>query len=152
METSALERVTQCLNKANICLFTVLTLFVGSSIIAGMMGYRLNRTVSHPIGIYKIVDREPAVGLYAQFCAPAKLSDLPETDQTYVPICTKDTDGHPLLKRIVHIHQEQYYVEGDHVRSLDSRIFGPINKSDIAHILTPVWLLSQQTSKLKDLS
>ena len=106
----------------------------------GLLGGRINRTASHPIGLYWIVDAEPQVGLYAQFCIPVPLADLPPVDMVYVQPCALGAPGHPLLKRITHIDVERdaYTVHGDHPRSLDSRFFGPIKRSDITAALIPV--------------
>ena len=104
------------------------------------IGYRLNLSASHPIGIYRIVDREPAIGLYALFCVPTPIYDLPPLDRR-VPPCTKDTPGYPVLKRIVRIDVErgEYHVQGDHPRSLDSRVFGPLRHTDITSVAVAVW-------------
>ena len=104
-------------------------------------GYRFNRTASHPIGIYRLVDQAPDVGLYAQFCIPATRAELPPLDEVYVSPCTLDKQGHPLLKRIVRIDKasDAYFVLGDHPKSLDSRIFGPLKHSDITGVLVEVW-------------
>ena len=114
----------------------------------GLQGGRFNRTASHPIGLYWIVDAEPQVGLYAQFCIPVPLSDLPPVDTVFVPPCALGAPGSPLLKRITHIDAERdaYTVQGDHPRSLDSRVFGPIKRSDITAVMTPVWTVGQPQS------
>ena len=105
------------------------------------IGYRLNVTASHPYGIYRIVERDPTVGLYALFCAPLPVAELPPLDKTHPP-CTRDTNGAPILKRIVRIDVERgaYYVQGDHPRSLDSRIFGPLTRGDINDVAVAVWV------------
>lgn len=104
-------------------------------------GYRFNRTASHPIGIYRLVDQVPDVGLYAQFCIPATRAELPPLDEVYVSPCTLDDGGHPLLKRIVRVDKanDAYFVLGDHSKSLDSHIFGPLKRSDITGVLVEVW-------------
>ena len=114
----------------------------------GLLGGRINRTASHPIGLYWIVDAEPQVGLFAQFCIPVPLSDLPPVDMVFVPPCALGAPGSPLLKRITHIDAERdaFTVQGDHPRSLDSRVFGPIKRSDITALLTPVWTVGQPQS------
>ena len=105
----------------------------------GLSGGRFNRTASHPIGIYWIVDKEPALGDYIQFCIPVDRANLPPIDTVYVTPCTGDYAGTPLLKRISKIdHHGLFYVEGDHPRSLDSRVFGPLKKSDILAVMWPV--------------
>jgi len=108
---------------------------------AWALGYRINVTASHPYGVYRIVDRAPDVGLYAIFCAPLPVADLPPLDKTHPP-CTRDRDGYPILKRIDRIDVERgdYYVRGDHPRSLDSRIFGPLRRSDITGVAVAVWV------------
>jgi len=107
----------------------------------GLLGGRFNRTGSHPIGLYWIVNQEPQVGLYAQFCIPVSVDDLPPIDQVYVAPCTADSAGHPVIKSIAHIDVERdaYTVQGDHPQSLDSRVFGPIKRADITGILSSVW-------------
>lgn len=120
--------------------------------VIGVFGGRFNRTGSHPIGLYWIVDAQPQVGLYAQFCIPAPLADLPPVDRVYVTPCTADTTGHPMLKRIMHIDAERdaYTVQGDHPRSLDSRVFGPIKRSDISGVLKPIWTVSERSSQFSN--
>ena len=100
------------------------------------LGYRV--TASHPYGIYRIVDRPPDVGLYAIFCVPRPVADLP-LDRNHPP-CTRDTEGYPVLKRIERIENGEYIVLGDHPRSLDSRIFGPLSRSSILAVAMPVWV------------
>ena len=105
------------------------------------IGYRHNLSASHPIGVYRIVDREPAVGHYALFCIPVPISELPPLGRR-VPPCTVDRPGYPVLKRIVLIDAErgEYYVRGDHPRSLDSRIFGALRREDIDAVAVMVWV------------
>ena len=103
-------------------------------------GFRINLSVSHPLGVYRIVDQEPAVGLYALFCVPVPLADLPPVDQERVPPCTRDTPGYHVLKRIDRIEPSgDIHVLGDHPQSLDSRIFGPLRRDDIAGVALMVW-------------
>ena len=103
-------------------------------------GFRINLSVSHPLGVYRIVDQEPAVGLYALFCVPVPLANLPPVDQERVPPCTRDTPGYHVLKRIDRIELSgDIHVLGDHPQSLDSRIFGPISREDIAGVALMVW-------------
>lgn len=125
-----------------------LLVIVTSIGVIGLLGGRINRTASHPIGLYWIVGVEPQVGLYAQFCIPAPLADLPPVDIVYVQPCALAAPGHPLLKRITHIDavRDAYIVQGDHPRSLDSRVFGPIKRSDITGVLIPVWTVAQPVS------
>ena len=54
--------------------------------------------------------------------------------------CTRDTEGYPVLKRIERIENGEYIVLGDHPRSLDSRIFGPLSRSSILAVAMPVWV------------
>ena len=117
----------------------VAVLFAALAWGAYALGYRINLTVSHPYGIYRIVDREPEVGLYAIFCVPVSVAELPPLDETYPP-CTRDRDGYPLLKRIHRIENRRYHVRGDHPRSLDSRIFGPLRREDITGVAVAVWV------------
>ena len=103
-------------------------------------GFRINLSVSHPLGVYRVVDREPAVGHYALFCVPVPLADLPPVDQTRVPPCTRDTSGYQVLKRIERIEPGgNIHVLGDHPQSLDSRIFGPLGREDIVGVALMVW-------------
>ena len=103
-------------------------------------GYRINLSVSHPLGIYRVMDQEPAPGYYALFCVPVPLADLPPVDQTRVPPCTRDTPGYHVLKRIDRIEPTGYlHVRGDHPQSLDSRIFGPLRQEDIVGVAQMVW-------------
>ena len=120
--------------------------------VIGVLGGRFNRTGSHPIGLYWIVETEPKVGLYAQFCIPVPLADLPPVDRVYVTPCTADTPGHPVLKRITQIDAERdaYTVQGDHPRSLDSRVFGPIKRSDISGVLKPIWTVRERSSQFSN--
>jgi len=106
------------------------------------IGYRVNLTASHAYGIYRIVDLEPAVGLYAIFCAPLPLAELPPLDATHPP-CTRDTGGPPILKRIVQVDagRDEYHVRGDHPRSLDSRIFGALRREEIEDVAVMVWVI-----------
>ena len=124
-------------------LLTVLSIFV-----AGMYGGRFNRTASHPIGLYWRVDAEPAVGHYAEFCIPWLQADLPPMERVFVVPCTNDNPGHMMLKRIVEINQDrdEYTVQGDHPLSVDSRIFGPIRRAHITHVLVPVWTVASYSS------
>ena len=93
-----------------------------------------------PLGVYRVVDREPAVGHYAIFCVPIPLSDLPPVDQSRVPPCTRDTPGYHVLKRIERIGPGgDIHVLGDHPQSLDSRIFGPLRRGDIVGVALMVW-------------
>ena len=105
-------------------------------------GLRINTTPSHPIGIYRIVDQESAVGLYAMFCAPATLEELPELDPNAPPICTEDHRGRKLLKRIVAIDHAAgtVTVRGDHPASIDSRHFGSVQISEIKAVLVLFWV------------
>ena len=67
-----------------------------------------------------------------------RLADLP-LDRNHPP-CTRDTEGYPVLKRIERIENGEYIVLGDHPRSLDSRIFGPLSRSSILAVAMPVWV------------
>ena len=103
-------------------------------------GYRVNMTISHPLGLYRIVDRAPQVGLYALFCAPLPRTALPPLDEIRPP-CTADSDGYQILKRIVRIAPgPRYVVQGDHPRALDSRLFGPLDAGDIEAVAVRVWV------------
>ena len=114
--------------------------FVGLAFGLHAAGYRINLSVSHPLGIYRVVDQEPAVGHYALFCVPVPLADLPPVDQTRVPPCTRDSPGYHVLKRIDRIEpSSDIHVLGDHPQSLDSRIFGPISREDIVGVALMVW-------------
>ena len=114
--------------------------FVGLAFGLHAAGYRINLSVSHPLGIYRVVDQEPAVGHYALFCVPVPLADLPPVDQTRVPPCTRDTPGYHVLKRIDRIEPTgDIHVLGDHPQSLDSRIFGPISREEIVGVAQMVW-------------
>ena len=106
------------------------------------LGLRINTTPSHPIGIYRIVDQEPAAGLYAMFCAPATSEELPELDPNVPPICTEDHRGRKLLKRIVAIDHAAgtVTVRGDHPASIDSRHFGSVAIQSIKAVLFPIWV------------
>lgn len=117
-------------------------------LVCGLMGARVNRTPSHPIGIYWLVDREPSVGDFAQFCIPLNTDQLPKLD-TRVKPCTADQRGTSLLKRIEKIDakNDKYLVLGDHPRSLDSRIFGPLRRSDITGVLMPVWTVQRDNKQ-----
>ena len=115
-------------------------MFVGLAFGLHAAGYRINLSLSHPLGIYRVVDHEPAVGLYALFCVPVALVDLPPVNQTRVPPCTRDTPGCHVLKRIDRIEPTgDIQVLGDHPQSLDSRIFGPISREDIVGVALKVW-------------
>ena len=114
--------------------------FVGMAFGLHAAGYRINLSVSHPLGIYRVVDQEPAVGHYALFCVPVPIADLPPVDQTRVPPCTRDSPGYHVLKRIDRIEPTgDIHVLGDHPQSLDSRIFGPISRQDIVGVALMVW-------------
>ena len=120
-------------------------LFVGLALGLHAAGFRINLSVSHPLGVYCVVDREPAVGHYALFCVPVPLADLPPVDQTRVPPCTRDTSGYHVLKRIKLkrikriVPGGDIHVLGDHPLSLDSRIFGPLRREDIVSVALMVW-------------
>lgn len=120
---------------------------VGMTVI-GVLGGRFNRTASHPIGLYWIVEQDPKVGLYAQFCIPVPIAELPPVDMVYVTPCTADTNGHPVIKQIIHIDLElnAYTVTGDHPRSLDTRVFGTLKRGDITGVLSPVWTVTAEYS------
>lgn len=124
--------------------FGLLLVAVLSILVAGVYGGRFNRTASHPIGLYWRVDAEPAVGHYAEFCIPWIQADLPPLDRFFVVPCTQDNPGHKLLKRIVKIdvERDEYTVHGDHPLSVDSSIFGPIQRAHISHVLVPVWTVT----------
>ena len=116
------------------------TLFAAVVLVAWCAGVRVNLTPSHAPGVYRIVDRDPAVGLYALFCVPGALADLPPVDQSRAPPCTRDTPGYSILKRIERIEPDgSILVRGDHPRSLDSRIFGPLRRDDIRGVAVRVW-------------
>ena len=129
--------------------FGLLVLLVLAISAFGLAGGRINRTASHPVGFYMRIDAEPRVGLYAEFCAPVGRRELPPLDETYVPPCTVDQEGAPLLKRIIKISAEEgaYTVQGDDPRSLDSRVFGPLSKGDILHVLVPIWTFPNSNHK-----
>lgn len=115
------------------------TLVAAVALAAWCAGFRVNLTPSHAPGVYRIVDRDPAVGLYALFCAPAALADLPPVDRTRAPPCTRDTSGYRILKRIERIGPDgAIVVRGDHPRSLDSRVFGPLRRDDIRGVAVRV--------------
>ena len=111
-------------------------------LIFAALGLRINLTPSHPRGIYRMVDAEPAVGHYALFCAPVRLAELPEIDSNAPAICTLDQSGFRLMKRIVAIDEEARTarVIGDHPSSIDSRHFGDVAFADIEAVLVPFWL------------
>jgi type IV secretory pathway protease TraF len=113
----------------------------GIAAFGALAGLRINTTPSHPIGVYRIVDKEPAIGLYAVFCAPATLAELPKLDPNAPPICTEDQKGRKLLKRIVAFDRVAgtVTVQGDHPASVDSRHFGEIKVDDLNELLTSVW-------------
>ena len=114
--------------------------FVGLAFGLRVAGFRINLSVSLPLGVYRVVDQEPAVGLCALFCVPVPLADLPPVDQTRVPPCTRDTPGYHVLKRIDRIEPSgDIHVLGDHPQSLDSRIFGPLDREDIVGVALIVW-------------
>ena len=121
-------------------LLVVLIAVCGIAVFGALAGLRINTTPSHPIGIYRIVDDEPAMGLYAMLCAPATLAELPELDPRAPPICTEDQKGRKLLKRIVAIDHVvgTVTVQGDHSSSIDSRHFGEISIDRIMATLVPV--------------
>ena len=115
-------------------------MFVGLAFGLHASGFRINLSVSHPLGVYPLVDQEPAVGLYALFCVPVLLADLPPVDQTRVPLCTRDTPGYHVFKRIDRIEPSgDIHVLGDHLQSLDSRIFGPLSREDIVGVALMAW-------------
>ena len=70
-------------------------MFVGLAFGLRVAGFRINLSVSHPLGFYRVVDQEPAVGLYALFCVPVPLADLPPVDQTRSTL-------HPRYSRLSH--------------------------------------------------
>ena len=114
--------------------------FVGLAFGLHAAGYRVNLSVSHPLGIYRVVDQEPAEGHYALFCVPVPLADLPPVDQSRVPPCTRDSPGYHVLKRIDRIEASgDIHVLGDHPQSLDSRIFGPISREEIVGVAQMIW-------------
>ena len=123
----------------------LLVILVVAILTIGLAGGRFNRTASLPIGLYWIIDKEPNIGDYVQFCAPVKQSALPPIDTVYVIPCTKDHEGIPLLKRVSAIDRAAglYYVEGDHPKSLDSRVFGPITRRDIKATLRAAWVFER---------
>ena len=122
----------------------VLVAVCGLAAFGGLIGLRINTTPSHPIGIYRIVDREPAVGLYAMFCAPVALAELPELDPNAPPICAKDQKGRRLLIRIVAVDlvAGTVTVQGDHPASIDSRQFGDVAIEGVDAILESVWVFT----------
>lgn len=125
-------------------LLWVLLAVCGLAVFSALAGLRVNTTPSHPIGIYRIVDREPEVGLFAMFCAPAALAELPKLDQNAPPICTDDQKGRKLLKRIVAVDlvAGTVAVQGDHSASIDSRHFGDVLVDRVDGILMLVWTLN----------
>ncbi len=117
----------------------LLIVLVASMMIIGLSGGRINRTASHPIGLYWIVEKEPEVGDYVLFCIPVERSELPPIDMIYVTPCTADYEGTPLLKRIDQILSDgRYYVKGDQSKSLDSRVFGPIHRREVMGVFEPI--------------
>ncbi|WP_419738590.1 hypothetical protein [Ruegeria sp.] len=120
-------------------LTAISVLFVCLSLALYAAGVRINLSASHPPGLYRLVGQDPAVGLYAIFCVPVPLADLPPLDQTRVPPCTRDRPGYPVLKRIARIEAGgDIHVRGDHPLSLDSRIFGPLRAEDITGVAVRV--------------
>ena len=47
-----------------IALGGAVVVFVGLAFGVRVAGFRINLSVSHPLGVYPVVDQEPAVGLY----------------------------------------------------------------------------------------
>lgn len=130
--------------------FALLLIAVLSMVVVGTFGGRINRTASHPIGLYWRSDAEPAVGHYAEFCIPWLQSELPPLDRVYVIPCTRDNPGQKMLKRIVKIDvaRDEYTVQGDHPLSVDSGVFGPLRRKHITHVLIPVWTVSTHPSTI----
>ena len=135
-----MRRREGCASYGLIALGGVVVVFVCLAFGLHAAGFRINLSVSLPLGVYRVVDQEPAVGLYALFCVPVPLADLPPVDQTRVPPCTRDTPGYHVLKRIDRIEPSgDIHVLGDHPQSLDSRIFGPLSREDIVGVALMVW-------------
>lgn len=109
--------------------------------LSGLAGLRLNLSPS-VTGLVFQIDDEPAiaVGDYVSFCLPMHLASVPAMASATVPVCMKGQRGAPLLKRVARIDWGgNLYVLGEHPASLDSRVFGWIEREAIEHRLARVW-------------
>ncbi len=109
--------------------------------VAGVAGFRLNLSPSVVGMVFRIDDAaEILVGDYVSFCLPTPLASLPVMATATVPVCMQDQRGVPLLKRVAVIDDDgSLFVLGEHPKSLDSRVFGWIDRQAIRHRLVRVW-------------
>ena len=109
--------------------------------VAGVAGFRLNLSPSVGGVVFRIDDgAEISVGDYVSFCMPKPLASVPIMATATVPVCMQDQRGRPLLKRVAVIDGDgNLFVLGEHPKSLDSRVFGWIDRQAIRHRLVRVW-------------
>ena len=109
--------------------------------LAGFAGFRLNLSPSVGGVVFRIDDAaEISVGDYVSFCMPKPLASVPIMATATVPVCMQDQRGAPLLKRVAVIDEHgKLFVLGEHPKSLDSRVFGWIDRQAIRHRLVRVW-------------
>ena len=109
--------------------------------LAGIAGFRLNLSPSVAGVVFRLDDAaEISVGDYVSFCMPMPLASVPVMATATVPVCMQDQRGTPLLKRVAVIDEHgNLFVLGEHRKSLDSRVFGWIDRQAIQHRLVRVW-------------
>ena len=108
--------------------------FVGLVFGLHAAGYRINLSVSYPLGVFCVVDLQPAAGFYALFCALGPLAGMPPVDQTHVPPYTRDLRCYHVLKRINQFEPSGAHVLVNHPQSLDSQIVGPLDREYIVGV------------------
>lgn len=109
--------------------------------VAGFAGFRLNLSQSVGGVVFRIDDAaEISVGDYVSFCIPKPLASVPVMAMATVQVCMQDQRGAPLLKQVAVIDEHgNLFVLGEHPKSLDSRLFGWIDRQAIRHRLVRVW-------------
>ena len=98
-----------------------LFLAIGTGIVAARDSLILNWTPSVPVGFYALSN--PARATFVTFCLPP----LPLWVRHDPGVCTwSNSNGLPILKRLVASGPSGLYLCGDTGNALDSRVFGPL--------------------------
>ena len=111
------------------------------ALLAGVAGFRLNLSPSVVGVVFRIDDGpEISVGDYVSFCLPVPLASIPVMASSRVTVCMQDQRGAPLLKRVAIIDEHgNLFVLGEDPKSLDSGVFGWIDRQTIQHRLVRIW-------------
>lgn len=117
--------------------------FASSAVAVGALwwcGYRVNISSSLPLGIYQFHEVDPEVGELVAFCVPDRLAHMEIFGQLTVNPCFGGGLGVPLLKRVETVSGSELFLVGESARSVDSRIFGPIQREEILGTVRVVYV------------